>query len=113
MRCFILNLLLLLSLSLQAQELRVRSFGVSATDLSARTSPRRDPNGRLCALLKVALPLTGAKFEGFVVDDVQNHDGEYWVYMPQGKSQITVKHVSRSTSRSGTCRPCSRPLPTV
>ena len=74
-----------------AQELRVKNFEVRTNDLSARTQSRQDNNGNDCALVKVQLAASGAKFEGNVVGDVKYDTSEYWVYMPQGSKRMTVK----------------------
>ena len=74
-----------------AQELRVKNFEVRTNDLSARTQSRQDNNGNDCALVKVQLAASGAKFEGNVVGDVKYDTSEYWVYMPQGSKRLTIK----------------------
>lgn len=74
-----------------AQELSVKSFEVKTNDLSARTQSRQDNNGNDCALVKVQLAASGAKFEGNIVGDVKYDTSEYWVYMPQGSKRMTVK----------------------
>ena len=44
---------LLVCLGSSAQELKVKSFSLVATDISAQTQPRKDLNDEPCALVKV------------------------------------------------------------
>ncbi len=73
------------------QEIAVKSFAELPQDLAARTQEKQDANGKACALIKVILPLKDATFEGWVVDQLYT-PGEYWVYMPEGSTKVTVKH---------------------
>lgn len=73
------------------QEIAVTSFAELPQDLAARTQEKQDANGNACALVKVVLPLKDATFEGWVVEQ-QYTPGEYWVYMPEGATKVTVKH---------------------
>lgn len=84
-------LLIITLCDVMAQELNVKSFEVKSNDLTARTQGRKDNNGNDCALVKVQLAASGAKFEGNVVGDVKYDTSEYWVYMPQGSKRLTVK----------------------
>lgn len=90
-RLLLLLVIFLGTLISHAQELGVKNFEVKTNDLSARTSSRQDNNGNDCALVKVQLATSGAKFEGNVVGDVKYDTSEYWVYMPQGSKRITIK----------------------
>ena len=90
-RILILLTLFLSPLVSIAQELSVKTFEVRTNDLSARTQSRQDNNGNDCALVKVQLAASGAKFEGNVVGDVKYDTSEYWVYMPQGSKRLTIK----------------------
>lgn len=90
-RIFIITIGLFCNLSLHAQELSVKSFEVKTADLTARTHGRKDNNGNDCALVKVQLAASEAKFEGNIVGDVKYDTSEYWVYMPQGSKRMTVK----------------------
>lgn len=75
-----------------AQELTVKSMNAELLDLSASTNPRLDKNGNACGLVKVRLATTGAVFSGNVLGEVENHAGEYWVYMSQGSYMLKVRH---------------------
>ena len=75
-----------------AQELKVKSFQVSEGDLIARTSPRNDLNGKPCAVIRVGIALQHVQFAGNVMGDPIAEPGEYLVYMPQGNTELTIRH---------------------
>ena len=87
-------MLLAAAVSAVAQRLKVESFKLAGSDLSAQTQPRKDLNDRNCALIKVGAGLQGVQFEGGIMGNVENKTGEYWVYMPQGNRQLKVKHTN-------------------
>lgn len=62
----------------------------STSDLSGSTKSRLDANGKACALLKVSSH-DRLVFEGNVVGDVANINGEYWVYLTEGSYLLTIK----------------------
>ena len=80
------------SLSLQAQELTVKSITVACNDLSASQYERKDLAGQACGLVKVQLAAEGALFEGNVFGKVEYKTSEYWVYMTQGSYMLRIKH---------------------
>lgn len=82
---------LVCAISIQAQTLDVKSFAVKANDITARTQPRQDINGKDCALVKVQLAAPNAVFEGNVIGNVAYNTSEYLVYMAQGSKKLTVK----------------------
>jgi len=88
----LLTLLLTAVLTVSAQDLTVKSFGVAQGDLSASVYPRNDRNGKPCGLIKVQLPLEGAYFEGNVMGDTQFIRGEYWVYMSRTSYRLSILH---------------------
>lgn len=88
----ILAILQLCMTTVHAQELRVKSFSLSQSDLSAQTNPRKDNNDVNCALVKVGFGQQGCLFEGGVMGSVENRTGEYWVYMPKGNRFLKIKH---------------------
>lgn len=54
--------------------------------------PRCDANGKECALLRVfTSDSSGVSFEGDIVGDVEYRAYAYWVYMPAGSHQLTIK----------------------
>lgn len=63
-----------------------------AKDQTASLNPRKDINGTVCGLVKVALKVPGAKFEGNVIGDVQFTGSEYLVYLPNGTKRLGIKH---------------------
>ena len=75
-----------------AQKLQVESFYVVKDDLIARTSPRNDLNGKPCAVIRVGIGLRGVKFAGNVMGEPIYEPGEYLVYMPQGNTEIKIRH---------------------
>ena len=94
MHKLILSLTLLFTFisSALAQELTVKSFKMAEGDLTAQTQPRKDLNGRNCALIKVGIALDGVKFDGSIMGEPVQKLGEYWVYMPKGVSMLQVLH---------------------
>lgn len=73
---------------MSAQDYKVEEVLELKTDLSARTSPRKDAKGNDCALLKVSVPsVKGIQFSE-KVGDVKYHPGELEVYIPEGTVQI-------------------------
>lgn len=90
-RLFIILVLLAAVTGISAQELTVEGMELSGSDISASTDRRTDKKGKLCALVKVQLAAQGATFEGNVVPPAEFKQGEYWVYMSDGSSQLTIK----------------------
>lgn len=76
--------------SLHAQELTMSDFYVDSSDLAAQVHQVPDLNGDPCALIKLGLAVADAKFEGDVVK-FEYKDGEYWLYLPEGSSWLTIK----------------------
>ena len=77
-----------------SQELKVKSFQISEGDLIARTSPRNDLNDKPCAVIRVGIGLREVKFAGNLMGDPIYEPGEYLVYMPQGNTELTVRHAN-------------------
>lgn len=81
-------------------ELKVKSFMISETDLTARTDVREDANGIPCALVKVIIASSGVAFEcgnlaSMIVGNVPFRTNEYWVYLASGDGgakHLKVKH---------------------
>lgn len=85
-------ILLILSLfsgfSAVAQTYYVENVVELQTDLSARTSPRKDANGKDCALLKINVPsVKGMQFSESV-GDIRYSPGEIEVYVPEGTQRV-------------------------
>ena len=85
-------LLSVVSFSVTAQEMSVKSFEEKTFDLSASTHPRLDLNDVPCALVKVQMAAAGVKFSGNVMGDCSFKLNEYWVYMAKGSKRMTIRH---------------------
>ena len=88
------SLLFAVFISIDAQEMSVKSFEYLPKDLTARTSPRNDRNGTPCAVIRVGIALQGVVFDGNTIGAPVYNTGEYLVYMPGGSRQITIRHDS-------------------
>lgn len=75
---------------------KVESFKVMDGEITARTQPRRDLNDKLCALVRVGLPLEGALFQGNVIDQ-RFEVNEYLVYITDGCKQLRIKIPNQET----------------
>ena len=75
-----------------AQDIVVKKFELLEKDQSAVNIPRKDLNGDVCALVKVALNVPGAEFVGNVMGEVQYTGDEYFVYMTNGSKRLGIKH---------------------
>ncbi|MDE7414156.1 MAG: SEL1-like repeat protein [Muribaculaceae bacterium] len=83
----------LLSLSLlygSAQDFKVAKFDHNRTDLSARTNPRVDGSGQLCALLKVLVMDDIVEVQGNVMGDIISKGVEKWIYVSDHTKQIRL-----------------------
>jgi len=87
----VITLFFLCIIDIHAQKLNVESFVAKTNDITARTQPRQDINGKDCALVKVRLAAENASFNGNVVGDVTYDKSEYFVYMPHGSKRLTIK----------------------
>lgn len=87
----IIFLSIIYGMTITAQEISVKSVAVVPSDLSARTRQRNDLNGNPCALVKVALPLANASFEGNIVGNCEFMTNEYWIYMSAGTKRLIIK----------------------
>ena len=87
--CFLI-LIVLFSVNVIAQELKVKSFTLSATDISAQTQPRKDLNDEPCALVKVQFVGDILNVKGNVILPLLKEDYETWVYLTHGSRQMQV-----------------------
>lgn len=82
--------------NLQIEEkIAVVGFKVLSNDLTARvTSPKRDQNNELCAIIKVVTKDKALFFEPDALGIISREDqpGEIWLYVPHGAKRITIKH---------------------
>ncbi len=76
-------------------DIAVKSFRKLDADLDARvTEPIKDPNGDLCAIIKVVTTQTGFSFDGGQLGIVKTlaKASEIWVYVPFGLKRLTIYH---------------------
>ena len=91
-----LLLLLVLSLTVTAQTISVKSFRALPMDMTASSleGKRIDQNGEVAALIRVVTSETGFVFEtgtlGIV--DTKQKVGEIWVWVPRGSRKISIMH---------------------
>lgn len=99
----ILTILLFIPSILYGQELKIKSFYLAETDLTANTpgTMEYDQNGNLCALIKVETVLDGFTFDvgTMGITEAKKQTAEYWVYVPFGIKKITVQHPKFGTVR--------------
>ena len=81
---------MMLSLSSFSQELKVKSFSLAATDISAQTQQRKDLNDEPCALVKVQFVGDILDVEGNVIQPLVKKGNETWVYLTNGSQQMKV-----------------------
>ena len=81
---------ILLCLGIYSQELKVKSFTLSAADISAQTQPRKDLNDEPCALVKVQFVGDILDVEGNVIKPLVKKGNETWAYMTHGSQQMKV-----------------------
>ena len=81
---------ILLCLGIYSQELKVKSFSLAATDISAQTQPRKDLNDAPCALVKVQFVGDILNVKGNVILPLLKEDYETWVYLTHGSRQMQV-----------------------
>mgnify|MGYP002769006573 FL=1 len=81
---------ILLCIGTFAQELKVKSFALAATDISAQTQQRKDLNDEPCALVKVQFVGDILDVEGNVIKPLVKKGNETWAYMTHGSQQMKV-----------------------
>ena len=81
---------ILLCLGIYSQELKVKSFTLAATDISAQTQQRKDLNDEPCALVKVQFVGDILDVEGNVIKPLMKKGNETWAYMTHGSQQMKV-----------------------
>lgn len=80
------------AISVNAQEIRVKSFQKLDRDLFARTNPRMDLNDDPCTVIRFITQGKGLEFEGNVIGEPLYFAGETVVYMTEGSKRVTIKH---------------------
>lgn len=85
----------------QAQNFEVTKCEEDLFDLSARTSPVKDPNGKACALLKVLVPDRNFEVESNMgIIKTVRKTGEMDVYVPEGTKKITIRHKTQGVIKA-------------
>lgn len=94
----LLLLFLAVVCSVQAQEVKVKSFEKLERDLTARTKERLDSNDEPCAVIRVVGPkIKEMQFDGDIVGEVIYSPGEALVYLPDRARSLTVKSENYGT----------------
>ena len=73
-----------------AQELKVKSFVLAPTDITAQTEGRKDLNGDACALVKISFVGDVTDVEGNVIKPLVKRNNETWAFMTQESRQMKV-----------------------
>ncbi|MEI7421571.1 MAG: PEGA domain-containing protein [Prolixibacteraceae bacterium] len=77
------------------QPLSVKRFDKMPNDLDARVNePKKDPDGNLCAIIKVLTTQKGFSFDNGQIGivGVVEKPGEIWVYVPRETKRLTITH---------------------
>lgn len=77
------------------QPLSVKRFEKMPNDLDARVNePKKDPDGNLCAIIKVLTTHKGFSFDNgqIGVVGVVEKPAEIWVYVPRDTKRLTITH---------------------
>lgn len=78
-------------LTLSAQDsLKVKSFELDPTDLTAQQRNVKDGNGDICALVKVQIVDNEVKFEGDIIGQSEQQKNEYYVFLINGTQRLKV-----------------------
>lgn len=80
----------LLPLLMRGQDFAVESFENVVNDLTAKTSPRIDKNGRKCALIKVYVNDAITAVDGPIIGDIIDRGMEKWLYVAHDAKQIQL-----------------------
>lgn len=78
-----------MGINIDAQELSVKSFEMLMEPMTVPMQ-KKDLNGFICPLVKIQLPIQGAKFEGNIVE-VKFDVNEYYVYLSPNSKMVAVK----------------------
>lgn len=78
------------SLSASAQYAVQEYFKEVPIDLSSALYPRKDKNGRKCALVKVQVVADSVTFQGNIVGPVAKNGYEYSVYFSDGTKYLKI-----------------------
>lgn len=113
MRTKIITLTLLcmaVATTAMAQSMKVASFKLLETDLTANTrgTSKLDQNGETAALIKIQTPERGFTFDGGTLGIVahEEHAGEIWLYVPRRAQKLIISH-----PQFGVLRDWNYPIP--
>ena len=87
---FVLYVVLYCWCSGHAQNAKVISFGLDASDLTAQQRNVRDLNGDMCALVRVQIVDSKVSFEGDIVGQPFNKVNEYEVWLVDGSTFLKI-----------------------
>lgn len=78
--------------SIFAQQLKiVDTLHADLRETKAVSFPKKDLSGKPCGLILLGMVIPDAKFEGDIVGAPEYKDGEWWIYMTDGASWLTIK----------------------
>ncbi|MDR3133099.1 MAG: PEGA domain-containing protein [Prevotellaceae bacterium] len=97
--------MLFITITVSAQQLAVESFSIDEQDQTARiSSPRKDQNDRVCAIVKMETLLLLQDFTfdaGSVgITHTEQRTGEIWIYLSPGTQRLTIQHKHLGTIRN-------------
>ena len=96
MKAILIGILLCAGVGIKAQDkIQVTSFNRMETDITARvTTPRKDQNGEVCALIRIVTTIKDLMFEpdALGIAARENKTGEIWLYVPRGARRISIMH---------------------
>lgn len=93
MKLLVVSLILGCGVTVYGQEFEIVELVEKTQDQSAQIHQRMDGNNNPCALVRVLLNESGAKFEGsYVVGEAEIFTGGYNVYLASGGKKFTIKH---------------------
>jgi PEGA domain. len=95
-KLFLLTLMSVVTLCVDAQNIKVLRFERLEKDMTANThgTQKLDQNGEKAALIKIQAPDRGFTFDGGSLGIVasEDHDGEIWLYVPRRAKKLTIQH---------------------
>lgn len=78
-------------ITMSAQDsLKIKSFELDPTDLTAQQRNVKDGNGDICALVKVQMVDKEVKFEGDIIGQSEQQKNEYHVFLINGTQRLKV-----------------------
>ena len=91
MRSIFFIALVFITIKSFSQGYKIKSFEHVISDGSAFHGPL-DSNGHPCGLIKVRTDSPNLTFEGNIVGTIENKINEYWVFLANGSTSITIKN---------------------